>query len=369
MSATATPIRPPANTTPPVALDEQWRDVLAGRFGLDPDSFQAAAGDTRLAAGASASWRFFDALPTEAPMRTWGAPAVGLAGTYAAVIHNLIPQHGDGLRALLGSRCASWQAFRSDSNHLPLRLPRLASGAIDATGVLVEMFQAWAVGQLDADEVGVGVEQLRRPDVVASATAMHLAAEGVHRWATTEALVPTEQPLAISLATDDAVVHARFASVRRIDAVPVSPGLLAGGTGGGTSGARCRGSTPPRSTLAHDHDDPSVWRLRAPTWDDMFGSDGILRRVTTGLVVADGIDITVAGTAIDNGVDRGRLPFAADGCGEGWRRPRRPSTVTTWSSEPGSPRVLGVITAPIDAWLASQPVARPMPVPAGVRRS
>lgn len=359
-----------ASSLAPAIFERRWRNALARRLGVATASLQAVFGAAELGTGADRSWRFFDTPATGGATRTWDPHQPRFSGDYAAVLGNLVPRHNDTLRDLLGARYACWQAFRSDPRNLPLRLPRLASGAIDVTDVLVSMFQTWAIGQLPTCDVRTAIDELRRPDVVAGASALLAAAAGRFAWSTTDTEAGTEtgtgtgtapataRPLTVRFGAGDVAVHVRCNATWRIDGRPAAPGHEAGES-------TVPWFDPAALSLARAHDEPAVWRRRTPTWTDVFGPDGTMRRIVTGLVVADDIEVlvrprpdchrvgarsaaalrsTIAGVADRAGSS---WSFAADGCGEG------PAERWQWRSGTGAPRVIGLVSSPIEQVLVS----------------
>lgn len=359
MPASAT-VNPPAAMRP-ATRDERWRSALADRLGLQVDAFQAARG-AGLGLPDSSPSRFLDALPTSGAVRDWSRPATSFARTYGAVVANLTT--GDVLRDVLGPRTASWQAYSTDRTHLPIRLPRLADGTVDVPSVLVAMFQTWALGQLDGTQVRAAVAVLRRPDLATAAATRFLAADGVHEWSTsTQAITALGQrPRAVVVVDGDHVVRVSFSVVTVHTGRPLAAGEDRLDPTGADSVVGW--FDPAALRLAHADGGPAVWRRRAPTWDDTFAEHGALRRVTTGVVVADGIEVQVTPRRRLRALDLGPAPaevgpspwssFAADGCGEG--RPRGAEAQQDgdgWSSPLGAPRVIGVLSSPIEALLAS----------------
>ncbi|MFT3851848.1 MAG: hypothetical protein QM733_03785 [Ilumatobacteraceae bacterium] len=371
-----------ASSLAPAIFERRWRNALARRLGVATTSLHAVFGDAELGTGADRSWRFFDTQVTTGATRTWGPDQPRLSDAYAAVLGNLVPRHNDALRDLLGARYPCWQAFRCDPRNLPLRLPRLVSGAIDVTDVLVSMFQTWAIGQLPAGDVRTAIGELRRPDVVAGAGALLAAAAGRFAWSTTDVDAQTDtgaapgtstdsgtapataRPLTVRFGAGGIAVHVRCNATWHIDGRPAAPGHEAG------EGV-VPWFDPAALSLARADDDPIVWRRRTPTWTDVFGPDGTMRRIVTGLVVADDIEVlvrphpdchragarsatalrsTVAGIAGRAGssqsLSRSRS-FAADGCGEG------PAERWRWRSGTGAPRVIGLVSAPLEQVLVT----------------
>lgn len=194
MNATATITTSSTAATGHAPLELRWRNELARRLGLRPADLQAVVGHADLGTGADRTWRFFGSTVTAAP--TCSAPGSsagggerGFAAAYAAVVGNLLPPTSVGLRRLLWDRIGSWQAFRSDPANLPLRLPTLATGGIDVTAVLVQMFQSWAIGQLEPCDLRAAIDELRRSaDPVCAATAALVAAGGTYGWTTNDDL-------------------------------------------------------------------------------------------------------------------------------------------------------------------------------------
>jgi len=116
--------------------------------------------------------------------------------------------------------------------------------------------------------------------------------------------------------------------------------------------------------LAFKNNNNDVWNNTAPTWEDKFGDGGSLRRATSGLVIVDGIEITITSSAsfsesehqeIEAQAETGYWPFfQASGMG-GWShdvsRSDSGSITVTSTNKAGNPAILGAIVLPIEKFL------------------
>jgi hypothetical protein len=116
-------------------------------------------------------------------------------------------------------------------------------------------------------------------------------------------------------------------------------------------------------SLAYTTKDNTVWNNQSPTtWDKAFGPGGFLQRMTTALVVADGIDITITSSAsfatsdqteIKASAKVGFWPFfqaeAQGGTTNSVTFNDAGQFTATTSIPLGNPQVLGILQTPISS--------------------
>ncbi|HEY7769860.1 hypothetical protein, partial [Longimicrobium sp.] len=126
--------------------------------------------------------------------------------------------------------------------------------------------------------------------------------------------------------------------------------------------------------------DNTVWNNTPPTWATTFGPNGNLQRVTSGLVIVDGITITITSNAAYSSSDQqefqeassgGFWPFYDSSQQSGWT-----SNVTfddqgtlsaTISSPGGNPQILGAMVTPMAQALGAQASVRFTAIPEHAR--
>ena len=402
MSTTTTPdaqaAAPASNTL--ATLDSQYYNALVAQLHMDPSSFQLAQGAISLGTDSSSIWNFFDSIPPVSLSRSWDSSGFNnLALAYGGVINNLIPQTSNAMQALLGDKYVSWQAYRSNASNIPSPLPKLANGQIDFVGIQVTMFETWGIAQLDAGQIQSGVTLLGQTDVVSVANTMFNAAKGVYPFTATYGDVQNAHSIPGSISFNSSnyssdTSHAwaqaeasgffdffsggasgswsQFNQQVESDGVTVSISFQKVITLPGLPLATLQNVDPELSSyvpwfdgealhVAQQHNDNTVWKPSAPTWADTFGPDGNLLRLTTQLIVVDGVDITIETnfavssddqTEINASYHAGFWPFFSTSGSGGWTHdhPTYSSSGATFHSSTvlGNPQVLGVTVSPID---------------------
>lgn len=385
-------------------LTQQWYNTLTAGIGLVPSQFQLFQGSTSLGNTDDTIWRFFDAIPPVS-VNNYFDPAQynSLAQAYGGVINNLVPQNEDSMQDLLTNKYMSWTKFAKDPANLPSPLPKTDSGSIDVVAVQVEQFQTWGLtNAVDAGIIKSGVTLIKQTDIVSVAITSWAAANGVYAYtATTGSLADAlnkgqakgAKLNSLTESTDTTHTWAKVSASGLFDF------FSAGGSGswdkfteeihtegvnldveyatqttltGGPYAIKAPTSTDLENynpwwnseTLktAQSNNTNKVWKHTAPTWDQTFGPNGNMQRLSTALVVVDGIKSTMTSKASVSKTDRASFKAAISGgfwpffsvSGEGgWEHTTTfnddGSFTVTSECKPGNPNVLGVLVDPIDA--------------------
>lgn len=372
-------------------LTAQWYNAVVTGCELDRSTFQLMQGNVALGATSESLWNVFDAVPPLAVSALYNPSQANLfSQNYGAVINNLIPQDSGNFVRHMGDYLAPWQQYVSGVTSLP-------------SGGLIALFRNWADVHMppgQAQQCYTDWQQVAQ-GVVPTAVQMWLDASGNRQKAYNQSINALTTGLqtakgcsfsmdsttqnadvsntwargsvggsydffsgqadaswdqaTLSIATAGVHVTASFDSLLTFAAGP-----LAHESVDPTVGGYRPWYYEPALSLAFNEDDNIVWSHTPPTWDGTFGATGSLQRVTSALVVVDGVEITVKSSASFNTSQQQKIEaqasagiwpfFQASGAG-GWS-----SSVTfddtgafavTSQSARGNPQVLGAIVTPI----------------------
>lgn len=399
-------------------LNQQWYNAVTQALNLDETKFQLIQGSMAVQPNSSTLWSFFDAIPPLSLTQKFDPSGYNsLFSTYNSVINNLVPQTDDSLQTLLGDKYVSWLNYRTNAANLPNPLPKTASGQTDYVAAQVQMFETWGIANLDSDKIGAGTTLLQQADVVSVALTMLVAAkaaakaagnvgtnEGGYAYTATYGKLKyaIQQRAAKSVSMNSESQSADTSHAWAGGRVSGFADFFSGDAGGSwdqfhqqisSSGltvsvnfgavttlpgqplATPQPTDPDLSSavpwwssaalqVARQHNDNTVWKHGAPTWDDTFGPDGSLNRLSTGVIVVDGITSTITTNFSVSSDDASRMKaamkfgfwpfFSASGEG-GWDHSvtsNSNGTATLTSTCPaGNPNILGVLVDPINVVL------------------
>lgn len=385
------------------ALTDQWYNALTQGLGLDQAHFQLAQGATSLGTTDDTIWGFFDSIPPVS-VNNYFDPAQhnSLATNYGAVINNLVPQGEAAMQSLLQNRYLNWTQYASNSANLPDPLPTTASGALDVVKIKTEQFQKWGVlNSIDMATINSGVTLISQLDVVSAAITAWIAADGVYAYTAsqdslTQAINQGQQK---SVTLDSATTSTDTThSWAKVSASGMFDFFSAGGSGSWDkfteelhskgvemqveyasvaqlTGGPYANKAPNNVNLANyapwfntaalksaqANNNNKVWKHGAPTWDQTFGTNGNLKRLSTALIIVDGIKSTMTSKAavakdsqesFKTAISGGFWPFFSISGEGGWEHDTTFNddgtfTVTSECKE-GNPTVLGVLVDDID---------------------
>ena len=386
-------------------LSEQWYNTVVSSLGLDQTKFQLMQGALATGTTSLSIWNFFDAIPPLSLTQQFDPGGYNsLSSIYGAVVNNLVPQTDNGMQTLLGDKYASWAQYRQTPANVPNPLPKTPNGQIDFVGVQVQMYQTWGIMNVDANTISAGTTLLEQKDVVATAIAMYLAANGTYPYTATyaalQAALQQGQARTLSFNSQQAssdTSHSwaggsvsgfyeffsgsaggswdSFNQQLQSSGITVSATFQSVATIPGQPLATNQPLNPDLSSyapwwssaalqVARQHDDNTVWKHGAPTWSDTFGPSGNLTRLSTAMVVVDGIDMTITTnfavssdqrTDIQTAARAGFWPFfSAEGQGgfhhEVTASNNQGATIHT-ACPRGNPTVIGVLVDPISVVL------------------
>ncbi len=385
------------------ALTEQWYNALTQGLGLDQAHFQLAQGATALGTTDDAIWNILDSIPPVS-VNNYFNPAQhnSLSTTYGAVINNLVPQGEAGMQTLLKNKFLSWTKFANDPANLPKPMPKTASGGLDFVQAQKDQFQQWCLlNAIDTATMNNGITQIDQLDVISVAVASWRAANGVYAYTANQASLTqaVNQGQAKSVALDSATTSTDTThSWAKVSASGLFDFFSAGGSGSWdkfteelhskgvdmkveyasvaqVSGGPYAKEAPNNPDLAdcvpwfntaalktaQANNNNKVWKHAAPTWDQTFGPNGNLKRLSTALIVVDGIKSTMTSKAsvakdsqesFKTAISGGFWPFFSISGEGGWEHDTTfndDGTFTVTSEcKKGNPTVLGVLVDDVD---------------------
>ncbi|MEP3048202.1 MAG: hypothetical protein ABJL55_22800 [Roseibium sp.] len=384
-------------------LTAQWYNAVVAGLQLDATDFQLMQGNTAFGTTSDSVWAFFDAMPPDSVSHYYQPSRINsFAQTYGAVINNLIPQTGDDMQKLLANKYTSWEAYISDAKNLPSPLPKTSSGGIDYVKVRVSQFEVWGLSNgLNSADLNAGTTLLQQVDIISTAITEWVSAKGKYAYTASIGDVGNQinqgrsRSASLDSKTSSSKVTnswakggvegifdifggeaagewSKFTSDMTNSGFKISASFDKVGTvlGGPYANAT---STDPDLTgyepwyngnalkTAKNNNNNKVWKHTAPTWQQTFGNDGNMKREVSGLVVVDGVTITMTSSysvatkdqeKVKTEFAAGFFPFfGVEGEG-GWSNTvtfNNDGTFTAVStSKTGNPQIIGVLVESID---------------------
>jgi hypothetical protein len=389
-------------------LTNQWYNAVVTGGGYDPSTFQLAQGFVPLGNVSELMWNQVDALPPVSTSHYWNPAQVSsFANTYGGVINNLVPPSSNDFAKAMGDSMAAWNSYVAGlrTQTPPFQMP---------AGGMLPVFTSWA--QLNIPDPSQAQQAITAYQQVAggtvpSAVSMWLAAGGnsglkaynqtikdltsqltaatpgftvsmnsatqssdtTHTWANGHVSGLFDFFEGGGGASWDDLTVKLFQAEVQIDATinhaltfPCGP-LARPSTEQGLSTYNPWYSSEALN-IAYQHNDYFTWQQQPPTWTDTFGPDGNLRYVTTALVVASGITVTINSAVSYSDEERssveasfkfGFFPFFGADASGGWthhvqKLDSTGITVTRTIPE-GVPAVFGAMVTPVGGFLSSRP--------------
>lgn len=371
-------------------LTAQWYNAVITGCGLDPETFQLVQGSQVIGSTSEKLWQFFDAVPPLSISNYFNPSAYSsFSQNYGGVITNLIPQGGDALQSAMGdyytqwinyaktkqdysvnafknwamgvnpSQAATWVGLYATTFDNPIFLAQMAWDSMlnAAVNPGVAAYNQ-TIADMNAQLIGTTSKSIQMNSASESTDISHTWSEGAMEglfdifFAGGEA---SYSNFSQAVATSKLNIDATFSNLAIIKAGPLSQpsqdSILNQYTPWYNSSAL---------NTAYQENNNRVWKHGAPTWADTFGPTGNLQRLTSALVVVDGINITTTSSASIATADQKNFEAAASGgffpffeaeAAHGWNtktsyNDQGQATITS-SSPTGNPQVLGVIVTPI----------------------
>lgn len=379
-------------------FSQQWYNALVTQASLDPATFQLAQGSISLGTTSVTIWEFFNSIPPASINNDFNPSAINsFAQTYLAVVNNLLPQTGNAEREILGDKYAEWVAFQKDN--IPSGFDFEQENA--ALKLRLAIYNKFSVmNGLDQGTTNAMRTVLNQLDVISHAQLMCSAANPNFAYTATIARLnsainsgqkKTVQFNSKTQSSDTSNAWAKgnvsgpygFFSAKAsaewnkftedissngfdLEVTFAKLATLVGGPYSAKTNIDTDLSTykpwyySPALNTAYKNNNNKVWKHGSPTWDDTFGSNGSLKRMTTAIIVVDGITskmTTKASVSSDKhdafktAAKAGYFPFfKAEGAG-GWSHDVKfnadGSLTVTSSTKEGNPNVLGFLVTDI----------------------
>lgn len=402
---------PDVSQQPMQTLNAQWYNAIVTGLGLQASTFQLVQSSDPLGSTSEDLWKYFDSLPPASATNFFNpAQFTSFAQIYGAVVGSLASSNTDALRQLLGDDYGKWVTYRQANpptgtqtplsvfstwayktldnatqaiatyQQLSLTIPAIASRMFAAATPLPDPLNPNPPAPVYA--YGVTIAQmkaalLRAPSKTAQMDSGTTSADLSQTWAAgsvggeyglfSGSASGDYSRLAQQFASSQVTVQASFTSQMQLAAGPLAQSSM---------DPDLMDYKPwyyyPALSLAYHSSDNRTWQAGAgATWENTFGPSGSLQRVCTGLIIVDGIDLTVTSRASFSQDDQaafqaaakaGFWPFATLAASGGSTQDvsfGSDGSVTVHMSMPaGNPQVLGVVVTPISALIANQGAAQ-----------
>lgn len=371
-------------------LTAQWYNAVITGCGLDPETFQLVQGSQAIGTTSEKLWQFFDAVPPLTISNYFNPTAFNsFSQDYGGIITNLIPQGGDALQSAMQDYYSQWLSYAKTKQDYSVQAFKAWAMAVNPSqaatwvglytttfdGAIFQAQIAWDAMLNASANAGVAayntsIADMTQQLISSRSRSVHMDSTTTSKnvtntWAEGEVGGIFEDFFAGGEGSYSAMSEALANSQLTIDATFTNLATIKAGPLAQTSQDPILSQYTPwynSSALntAYKENNNRVWKHGAPTWDDSFGDNGNLLRLTGALVVVDGISITMTSSAafssaeqkkFEAAVSGGFFPFFEAEAAHGWSTQSHfddQGRVTVTSSSPtGNPQVLGVIVTPI----------------------
>lgn len=379
-------------------LTEQYYNAIVTQLNLSDQQFQLAQGNIALDATSQNIWAMMDAIPPYSAVNHWTPGGVNtFSSQYGALISRIQDTATGAFQVALNDYYPAWQTYLQAhpptggasiiqvytawaySSGMPPDQANKTVGLFQAAlnGPVTQANIAWyaAGGQtaikaytqtaatIDATIAGAPAGNVTLNSQTQSSDTSHTWAQGAVEgffeafFGGGDSSYDSVSSLVIASELD---IQINFAHVTTVPVTPLANGtVMAGPT------TYQPWYVPAALLTAYSNNNNNTWQTGTPDWTTFFGPTGMLPRVASGLVIVDGISITVtSGKSVDQSsqaqvkaaFEAGFFPFfGVEGSG-GW------STSTSFSDEgimsvtstcpQGNPQVLGLLQSPISSYVA-----------------
>lgn len=330
-------------------LTQQWYNAVVAGLSLSPKNFQLYQGTATTGSTSEWIWKILDAIPP-ASINNFFNPNEhnNFSQDYQQVIANLKPASDNSFQSCMGDYYQDWLTF--------LKSDKAPTGIFENGTTMTAAFKQWAMvnapdqvtcsssliatffndvvtiantmyANAEVDDKGfaynVSIAKLR--DALQQAPAKSFTMDSAtakstldHTWAKASlsggwgffsfGASSSFDQLNTTAASSSLKIDAKFSHVTTLPGAPLAKvstdPILSKYTPWYNSAALGR---------AFSTKDNTVWKNGVPSWDSTFGSSGNMQRVTDGLVVVDGIDITMISSATYSKDDQRTITASASG--------------------------------------------------------
>jgi hypothetical protein len=373
-------------------LTSQWYNAIVSNCGLDPNTFQLIQGAAPLGSTSEQLWNIFDVVPPLSVSNYYNPSQLNVfSADYGAVINNLIPQNSNKFQTDMGDYYSQWVTYLKAQTSLPaggvlqlfqtwsaINMPpnqaqtcytdyqQIAQGAIPTA---VQMWiNSGGAGTQKAYNATIAQLNQALPSAPSKSFVVNSSTESSdisHTWAKVEmggfydffegGASSEYDSLTMAMSQAGLSINVSFQRLLTFTAAPLSK----------TSTDPILSQYQPwynssALNIAYQTQDNTVWNNTHPNWNDTFGPNGNMLRTTSGLVIADGITISMTSntgfsssqqTQFKAAAEFGFFPFfEASGSG-GWEHnvtfDTEGNVTITSTSQLGNPNVIGAIVTPI----------------------
>jgi hypothetical protein len=375
-------------------LTNQWYNAVVTGLGLDPTTFQLIQTSEPLGTTSQSLWQFFDSLPPATATQYFNPTQFSsFSQNYGAVVNSLEVPNDPEFQQAMGDYYFQWVTYLKGVTSVPaggvLQLlktwtqlnmpPSTAAQAVTAweqdgdnpVSVGVAMYQAVQNSTNPVYAYSNSYASLQNLLPSAEAKTATLDSETTssnvsHTWAQGSAegmfdifageTSASYDQLTTQFASAQVSVNATFKRVLTFIARPLEQP---------STDPTISQYTPwyysPALNLAFKTQDNTVWKPGATTtWATTFGPDGVMQQVCGGLVIVDGVNVTITSGAQFSSSDQkvfqqqtsgGFWPFFMASGSSGWQSNATFSdsgNVTVSITSPlGNPQILGCIVTPV----------------------
>lgn len=379
-------------------LTEQYYNAIVTQLHLSDQQFQLAQGNIAVDSTTQNIWAMMDAIPPLSVASNWTPGGVNtFSSQYGALISRIQDSATGAFQAALGDYYPAWQAYIQAnppsgnktilqvytgwaySSGMPPDQANRTIGLFQAAfnGPVTQANIAWygAGGQTGIKAYNETVETIDNTIAGAPAGSVTLnsqtqSSDTSHTWAEggvegfLDIFFGGGESSYDSVSSEVIASELEFQiSFAHVATVPVT--ALANGTVTAGPTTYQPWYVPAALMLAYSNNNNNTWQTGTPDWTTFFGPQGTLPRVTSGLVIVDGISITVTSgksidqnsrTQVQSAFEAGFFPFFGVEGAHGW------STSTSFSDEgfmtvtstcpQGNPQMLGILQSPLSSFVA-----------------
>ncbi len=383
-------------------LTQQWYNAVTTGLNLR-GQFQMVQGNIAVGATSQALWTLMDTVPPDSLTQFWTPGSYNsFASNYGSVLSRIHSNASGSFQTAMGDYYNTWMTYLKSNPPAPpiaSTLPplfqswayanmspeqaqscytALQATLIDPIGAAQQMWIT-AGGQGGVKAYGTTIETLdsqiaMAPSGNASLNSQTSSSDVSHTWANGSVdgffdiffgKAGASYDATTSVVTNAGVdITVQFQHVATIPVTPLETGSV-------TAGPTTYPSwyVPAALQTGYNNNNYQIWQPGSPDWNSFFGATGSMQRGTSGLVVVDGIKITVTSLSSIAEADRqqvqasfeaGFFPFFGVSGSGGWSNAfsfnDSGEFVASSSCPIGNPQVLGILVTPIANLIAQTEV-------------
>lgn len=371
-------------------LTSQWYNAVVSQCGFDRETFQLVQGSQVVGDTSAQLWQFFDTVPPLTVSNYFNPTSFNsYSQDYGGVIAHLIPQGGDALKQAMNDQYSQWLLYAKKNADYSIKAFKEWAMGVDPShapdwvslyrtlydGAIFLAQESWdnminAPSNPGVCAYGKTISDMNNALIGTKSKTIHMdsstqSSDVSDTWAEGEVAGIIEEffgggessysSFSKALTSSKLSIDASFDNLLTFAAPPLSSPsqdqILSQYTPWHNAKAL---------SIAYKNNDNRVWKHGAPTWEGSFGDAGDMTRICGGIVVVDGINITVTSSASISKEDQqhfeaaaggGFFPFFEAEAAHGWDTSTtfndKGNATMTMKSKTGNPQVLGVIVTPV----------------------